>query len=382
MIKRGPFDLKERGESIEPMFAPKSGKASRSKGSTGKNKLGPTMKLECHFLGGSTLDEILYAEAWGDAATRVDGQCVLGKLYKLIDCKYVAKTPQYSTSRLTYFVRLDPTTSIEECTTKPWTDIPAQHPITPIARLDGVNTSMQVCLAGIITQQPGVVSRETKFGQRDVCNAVVRQGTHDIRCSFWGENAIQLAKHFVRTPVMLQQVRVIRKDDESWEAGATEATMILTCPEPLKAELERTTVLSDTMVSLTRAVAFVDYDDVVSTVASLSGLQTIIVPNEAREIPGVYDVHNVAIMGVSSILAEDKLIMKCCANCKRRIEEGSSSCREHTDADVVPRWIFNLELADASGSAQMVAFHEVIDTLPDLPSDDSPVKAKQKFCAD
>ena len=95
--------------------------------------------------------------------------------------------------------------------------------------------------------------------------------------------------------------------------------MILTCPEPLKAELERTTVLSDTVVSLTRAVAFVDYDDVVSIVASLSGLQTIIMPNEAREIPGVCDVHNVAIMGVSSILAEDKLIMKCCANCKRRI---------------------------------------------------------------
>ena len=129
-------------------------------------------------------------------------------------------------------------------------------------------------------------------------------------------------------------------------------------------------------MSLTRTAGRVDYENVKAISASLSGLHAIIVPNESRELPGVYDVHNVAIMGVSSILEDDQLIMNCCAQCKRRIEQGCSTCREHSDAGTEPRWIFNLELADKSGSAQI---HDVIDLLPDLPPDDSPGRPKQKF---
>ena len=99
------------------------------------------------------------------------------------------------------------------------------HPFTEVASLERVEGSLQVCLAGVITHQPGLVARDTQFGQGEVCNAVVRQNETDIRCSFWRSQGAALADYAVGSAVALMQVNVCRHGG-SFEVRATEATAL------------------------------------------------------------------------------------------------------------------------------------------------------------
>ena len=108
------------------------------------------------------------------------------------------------------------------------------HPFTGVASLERVEGSLQVCLAGVIMHQPGLVARDTQFGQGEVCNAVVRQNETDIRCSFWRSQGAALADYTVGSAVALMQVNVCRHGG-SFEVRATEATQVLACPADVEA---------------------------------------------------------------------------------------------------------------------------------------------------
>ena len=121
-------------------------------------------------------------------------------------------------------------TKIEECTDSPWAELPLHHPFAELASLGLVQDSLQLCVLGVITLQPGVVERDTAYGRGGVCNAVIKQGTHDIRYAFWRDQARALAAWPVGAEVALMQVTVRRKEDSSWELFASEATQVLPCP--------------------------------------------------------------------------------------------------------------------------------------------------------
>ena len=86
------------------------------------------VKSEIHLLGGDTADEILFGEAWAQNARDLGRHLEQGKVYRIGGAKYVAKPPEYSTSRLEYFIRFEgrfgTQIKIEECTVSPWADAP------------------------------------------------------------------------------------------------------------------------------------------------------------------------------------------------------------------------------------------------------------------
>ena len=88
----------------------------------------------------------------------------------------------------------------------------------------------------MITEQPGKVTRDTKFGPSEVCNAVVRAGSSSIRCAFWRQHAEALAAWPVHSAIALYQVNIEKvpvKATMSWEIRATEATVVAPCPPSL-----------------------------------------------------------------------------------------------------------------------------------------------------
>ena len=66
-------------------------------------------------------------------------------------------------------------------------------------------------------------------------------------------------------------------------------------------------------------VPTVDYNSVKATPATLSGLASVILPQNPRELEGVFEVHSVAVLGVSSGVNADAFQMPV------RISMGSSS---------------------------------------------------------
>ena len=155
----------------------------------------------------------------------------------------VNSSPKYSISRFNYYFRvvgpLGIKTSILECTEAPWTEIPLHHPFIDLASLGRVQDSLQVCVLGIVTHQPGLVHRETTWGAADVCNAVLRQGRTEIRCGFWRRHGEELAEHVVGEAVAL-----MRKGD-SWELFANESTVVQRCPGDLAEALRDSTDISE-----------------------------------------------------------------------------------------------------------------------------------------
>ena len=121
-------------------------------------------------------------------------------------------------------------TKVQSCSATPWTELPMHHPFSEVASLGRVERSLQVCLAGVITHQPGLVIRETLHGPREVCDAVVRQRSTDIRCAFWRSHGAALAEYPVGAQVALMQVNVCRQG-ASFEVRTTEATEVRPCPE-------------------------------------------------------------------------------------------------------------------------------------------------------
>ena len=154
---------------------------------------------------------------------------------------------------------------------------------SPTSRVLGkIDTSTRVCLLAVISYQPRLVSRDTKFGPGEVCNAVIWQGDHDIRCGFWR----QVAKFPAGASMVLYQVNVFQ-GEHRWEVAATESTEIHKCPQELEAELLGKTDIEAAWTSLTNSVR-TDYDTVKTLL--LSGRASVIQSRCLRQLDGVYEV--------------------------------------------------------------------------------------------
>ena len=60
--------------------------------------------------------------------------------------------------------------------------------------LSRVKDWQQICVAVSVVENPGAIERQTKDGPAMVCNAIVQQGATRVRCSFWHEQAQELAE--------------------------------------------------------------------------------------------------------------------------------------------------------------------------------------------
>ena len=312
VLVRGPFELgikNDLGMSQSPRrtLPASPGRSQKGRGKRSTNAESEVRKkIELHLLGGETSADILFLEAWGDAAVQVERNMHLGKVYVISGATVVTKTPPFSTSRLTYFLRvfgpIGVRTHIEECTTSPYTDLPKHHPFVHFSSLDRVQDKLQVCVLGILTFQPGLQERQTTFGPSVVCNAVLKQGTHEIRCSFWRDHAKELAGYTVGQELALFQVTVKARDG-SWELYASEATQIRVCPADLLDSLRESTDVSDQAgpsTSLSKRHV-IDYDQTTTTASTISGLVSVPVSQIVRELPGIFEVHSVAVLGVSGV---------------------------------------------------------------------------------
>jgi len=375
VILRGPVVMQDRDA------AQGGGGAGKgvAKGKKGRPQ-GPLQKTEVHLLGGTSKGEVLFMDAWGDAASQLKAAVELEGVYCISGARVVQETPRYSTSKLPYFLRVVPPigtrTKIARCTSQPWTDLPLQHPFTNIGSLDKVQSSLHVCLVGVLTHQPGVVARDTAYGRGEVCNAVLKQGSTDIRCSFWRQQAQELAKQSEGAVVALMQVNVKRQDG-SWTVSATEATQVSLCDGELATTIREQTDLDAPSTSLSRIIA-TDFETVSVTPAALSTLMSVIVPQQPRALDGVFDIHNVAIMGVGSVLPDDELQMQACSECKRQVNRETLVCDAHPLAAVEERWLISLELADHSGSGKALLYHDAASALPFLHVTGIDAKARQK----
>ncbi len=138
VVLRGPVEVSTREAA-----SGKSKAAGRSKG----KELSLGKKIEVHLLGGNTLVDVLFLDAWADAADQAKDAMELGKVYRISGGTVVGQTPKYSTSRLTYFMRVKPplgvNTVVHEITEGPWTDIPLHHLFADIASLGRVTDTAQ-----------------------------------------------------------------------------------------------------------------------------------------------------------------------------------------------------------------------------------------------
>ena len=167
---------------------------------------------------------------------------------------------------------------------------------------DSINCSFNFESESVVSTQPGLTPRETKFGPSSVCNAVLKHGDHLIRCGFWRSHADALSQHAVGTPLALHQVNVYYRNG-GWEVVATEATQIEVCPDNLRAQLLDATNLEERGVQLTQGVSM-DYDVVNTTPATMSGLASVILASNPRQLVGVFEVHSLAVLGVTAVLAD------------------------------------------------------------------------------
>ena len=121
----------------------------------------------------------------------------------------------------------------------PWEGIPAVHPLVPLQALSRVKDRQQICVAVSVVDNPGAVERQTKDGPAVVCNAIVQQGATRVRCSFWHEQAQELAEQQPGACVMLYQVLISkRKDENSWEIGSWRGTTLQPCSSDMAIVLE------------------------------------------------------------------------------------------------------------------------------------------------
>ena len=97
VMMRGPFkpEKKAAGEDATP--PPKGWKgASGKKGGKGGKIKAPqavSQKAEVHFLGGTTLSEVLYMDAWADGADQLMGAVKEGSVYRISGARNIKSAP-------------------------------------------------------------------------------------------------------------------------------------------------------------------------------------------------------------------------------------------------------------------------------------------------
>ena len=382
VLTRGPFKPEQRSDA-------NAGGASKSQGKRKKEGKGKksemaqeSLKTEIHILGGSGIEEVLFLEGWADGARQLANAVQRGHVYRIAGAKKVASKPRFSTSKLPYFLRfvtpIGVNTKIEEWTACPFKALPLHHPFVELKSLQRVADSMRVSLIGVVSDQPGLVPRETKYGPGAVCNAVIRQSNHLVRCGFWRNHGETLAQYPVGVAVALHQVNVYHKNG-GWEVASTEGTQIEECPAELREELLHATDLGKAGIALT-AAPNVDYNVVKTKPSTLSGLASVILPQCPRDLEGVYEVHSIAVLGVSSVLNDGSFTMRSCATCKAQVREGVEQCEYCADPSALEqRWIFSLDMADQSGSCTALLYHDAAKPLPFLDGDATDDRAKLKI---
>ena len=64
------------------------------------------------------------------------------------------------------------------------------------------------------------------------------------------------------------------------------------------------------------------YDKVPTIVCTASGLVTVPVPLQKRDLPGVSDSHCAAVTGVAGATADSPWMLNSCVECKKRFQRG------------------------------------------------------------
>ena len=277
-------------------------------------------------------------------------------MYRIKDAKIINSKPKFSTSKLDYYLRVVPpigvNTKIEVWVEGPSVSLPLHHPFVDLQSLQRVAGSIRVSLIGVVSTQPGLVSRETKYGNAEVCNAVIQQKGHLVRCGFWRTIGKTLSEYPVGTAVVLHQVNVYTKNG-GWEVSSTESTLIEECPQELREPLLSETNLEAGGTSLTQQISNVDYNTTRTIPATLSGLAPVIAPQAGvRDLRGTFEVHSVAVLGVSSVLSDGSFHMRSCAKSKALVREELNQCDKCAESDGLEnRWIFSIDMADQGGTA-------------------------------
>ena len=174
------------------------------------------------------------------------------------------------------------------------------------------------------------------------------------------------------------QITVVKVKANSWEAHATESTQVLPCPTALANSLLEKTNTEPSGVSLT-AIASVDYDTASAIPYTLSALGACIVPQQPRDLAGIYEVHDIAVMGVSPLSNDGKFLITACSECKKSLGAGANQCEQHAAAGTEQRWMMSFEMADDAGDVQAIAYHDALANLQFLPSTNPDAKATQQM---
>ena len=98
----------------------------------------------------------------------------------------------------------------------------------------------------------------------------------------------------------------------------------MACPADIAESVRAATDVSasaDPATSLTRRHA-VGYDKVPTIVCTVSGLMTVPVPLQKRDLPGVFDIHCVAVTGVAGATAYSPWLLNSSVECKTRFQRG------------------------------------------------------------
>ena len=124
-----------------PSARPKGAKA-------GKGTQADLCKLELHLCGGTSLGEVLYAEAWGESAKTIFGTYQRGQVLSIQGAEVVNAPPKFSTSRLPYFLKLRPPLGLRTIVTAiaegEWTSLPERHPLQPLHAVVRIEHQQQV----------------------------------------------------------------------------------------------------------------------------------------------------------------------------------------------------------------------------------------------
>ena len=147
---------------------------------------------------------------------------------------------------------------------------------------------------------------------------------------------------------------------EIWTVRATAASQILDCPPDLAEGLrEETNISEEATLSLTPGVSK-NYETGPAVSATLSALSSVLVRSMPRTLDGVYEVHNVGIIGISGPSVDDSSVyqMDACRNCKWKVNPETGKCINHPDEVVEARVLLNLDLADQSGTSRATIYHD------------------------
>lgn len=223
-------------------------------------------------------------------------------------------------------------TTIEECTSDAYADLPLYHPFVDFSSLDRVQDALQACVLGSVTHQTGYIERATSYGHSDVCNAVLKHGLHEIRCPFWRQQGETLATFQEGQELALFQVTEKAREG-SGELHASEATQIMPCPLALLETLRASTDIANEAgppLSLSRRHDM-DYDEGPAKAIAVSGLMSVPVSQMVRELPSLFEVHRVAVLGMTGLSSDGGWQIRSCAECKKKVLEAADACVHHPD---------------------------------------------------